>query len=116
MSSSLDSLVNNLAHGGNEFFGFEDHNEPQYKLLIRKGIYPYQNMDNWDHFEETTLPPRGAFHSKLNTSGVSDQEYEHACKVWRDFKIRNMGEYHNLYLRTDVILLPNIIEAFRKVC
>ena len=116
MSSSLDSLVNNLAHGGGEFFGFEDYNESQYKLLIRKGIYPYEYMDNWDRFEETALPPKSSFYSKLNMSGVSNQDYEHACKVWRDFGIRNLGEYHNLYLKTDVILLANIFEAFRKVC
>ena len=81
MSSSLDSLVNNLARGNNKFFGFEDYNESQCKLLIRKGIYPYEYMDNWDKFKETTLPPKSSFYSKLNMSGVSDQDYEHACKV-----------------------------------
>ena len=49
-------------------------------------------------------------------SGVSDQDYEHARKVWRDFEIKNLGEYHDLYLQTDVILLANVFEAFRKVC
>ena len=73
-------------------------------------------MDNWDHFEEVTLPPVSSFYSKLNMSGVSNQDYEHACKVWRDFEIKNPGEYHDLYLRTDVILLANVFEAFRKVC
>ena len=115
MSSSLDSLVTNLVHGGNEFFGFEDYNESQYKLLIRKGIYPYEYMDNMDRFAETTLPPKSSFYSKLNMSGVSDQDYENACKVWRDFGIRNLGEYHDLYLCTDVILLANVFKAFRKV-
>ena len=116
MSSSLDSLVNSLARGGNEFFGFEDYNKSQYKLLIRKGIYPYEYMDNWDRFAEPTLPPKSSFYSKLNMSGVRDQDYEHTCKVWRDFGIRNLGEYHNLYLHTDVILLANVFKAFRKVC
>ena len=55
MSSSLDSLVNNLARENNEFFGFEDYNESQYKLLIRKGIYPYEYMDDWNRFKETAL-------------------------------------------------------------
>ena len=73
-------------------------------------------MDNWGRFEETTLPTVSSFYSKLNMSGVSDQDYEHTCKVWRDFGIRNLGEYHDLYLRTDVILLANVFEAFRKVC
>ena len=116
MSSSLDSLVNNLARGNNKFFGFKDYSDPQYELLIRKGIYPYEYMDNWDKFEETTLPPKSSFYSKLNMSRVSNQDYKHACKVWRDFGIRNLGEYHDLYLKTDVILLANVFEAFRKVC
>ena len=49
-------------------------------------------------------------------SGVSETDYEHACKVWREFGINNMREYHNLYLKTDVILLANVFEAFRNVC
>ena len=116
MSSSLDPLVNNLARGNNEFFGFEDYNECQYKLLIRKGIYPYEYMDDWNRFKETTLPPKEAFYSTLNMSGVSDQDYEHTRRVWSEFGINNLGEYHDLYLHTDVILLANVFEAFRKVC
>ena len=85
LSSSLDSLVNNLAHGNNEFFGFEDYNESQYKLLIQKGIYPYEYMDDWNRFKETALPSKEAFYSKLNMSAVSDQDYEHARRVWREF-------------------------------
>ena len=91
MSSSLDSLVNNLAHGGNECFGFKDYNDSQHKLLIRKGIYPYEYMDNWDRFSETTLPPKSSFYSKLNMSGVSDQDYEHGRKVWRDLALGIWG-------------------------
>ena len=70
MSSSLDSLVNNLARGGSEFFGFENYSNHQCGLLIRKGIYPYEYMDSWDMFEEKTLPPARSFHSKLNMSGL----------------------------------------------
>ena len=66
MSSSLDSLVNNLACRGSEFFEFEEYNENQYKLFIKKGIYSYEYMTDWDKFKETKLPPREAFYSKLN--------------------------------------------------
>ena len=98
MSSSLDSLVNNLASSNYRFFGFEEYDENQRNLLIRKGIYPYEYMDSWDRFKETSLPPASSFYSKLSMSGVSDNNYNHACRVWRDFGINNMGEYHNLYL------------------
>ena len=97
MSSSLDSLVNNLARGGHEFWGFENYNCRQRELLIRKAIYPYEYMDSWDKFKETNLPRIEKFYSNLNMSGVSDGDYECACRVWREFGIRNMGEYHDLY-------------------
>ena len=116
MSSSLDSLVNNLAKGGHEFFGFEFYKKSQHELLVRKGIYPYEYMDSWDCFAETNLPPASSFYSNLNMSGVSDQDYEHACTIWREFGIRNLGEYHVLYLRIDAVLLANVFESFRRVC
>ena len=92
MSGSLDSLVNNLPKGGHQFFGFESYNDCQRELLIQKGIYPYEYMDSWDRFKETSLLSIKRFHSNLNMSGVSDADYKHACKVWREFGIRNMGE------------------------
>ena len=73
-------------------------------------------MDDWDRFKETALPPKEAFYSKLNMSGVSNQDYEHILRVWSEFGNNNLGEYQNLYLRMDVILLANVFEAFRKVC
>ena len=116
MSSSLDSLTTNLVRGGQRLFGFEEYTSKQYELLVKKGIYPYEYMSGWDRFEETKLPPKEAFYSKLNMSGVSSENYEHACKVWKEFGIRNLGEYHDLYLKTDVILLANVFKAFREVC
>ena len=116
LASSLDSLTNNLVRGGRKLFGFEDYSELQYNLLARKGIYPYEYMSSWDKFEETQLPPIKSFYSSLNMTNVSEGDYEHAQRVWKEFRIRNLGEYHNLYLRTDVILLSNMFEAFRDTC
>ena len=113
ISSSLDSLVNNLAKGGHQFFGFELYNEVQRKLLIRKRIYPYDYVDSWVKFNETSLPSIESFYSSLNMSGISDSDYEHARSVWREFRIKNIGEYHDLYLRTDVVLLANVFDSFR---
>ena len=89
MSSSLDSLVNNLAHGGNYHFGFKEYSENQYKLLTKKGIYPYEYMTDWDKFKETKLPPREAFYSKLNMSGVSEEDYEHENGTWKEFGLKD---------------------------
>ena len=77
MSSSLDALVNNLAKGGHEFWGFESYNPEQKKLLIRKGVYPYEYMDSWEKFGES-LPNIDKFYCKLNMSGISIEDYEHA--------------------------------------
>ena len=82
MSSSLDSLVNNLAKGGHQFFGFESYNDRQSKLLVRKGIYPYEYMDSWDRFKETSLSSIERFYSSLSMNGISDSDYEQAQSVW----------------------------------
>ena len=116
MSSSLDSLVNNLAKEDHRFWGFEEYSDKQRELLIRKGIYTYEDMDSWDKFNKTSLPSRDKFYSNLYMSGVGNKEYEHARNVWRESGIRNMGEYHDLYLKTDTVLLANVFESFRSVC
>ena len=116
MSSSLDSLVNNLSRGGHKFRGFMGYTRKQWSLLVRKGVYPYEYMDSWSKFEEDRLPSINDFYSKLNMSGISDDDYEHAKRVWGEFGLRNLVEYHDLYLKTDVILLSNVFEKFRKVC
>ena len=117
MSSSLDSLTKNLVSGGSkQLFGFEDYSELQYELLTRKGIYPYEYMSSWDCFEEMQLPPIEAFYSKLSMSSISSDDYQHAQRVWKEFRIHNLGDYQDLYLRTDVVLLRNVYEAFRETC
>ena len=73
-------------------------------------------VDSWDKFEEKQLPIKDEFYSKLNMSGISEKDHQHACKVWNEFGLKNMGDYHDLYLKTDVILLANVFELFRKVC
>ena len=91
MVSSLDSLTNNLVKGGRKLMGFEDFSEEQYELLVRKGIYPYEYMSSWDRFTEMELPPKKKFYSNLTMSNISNEDYEHAKKVWKEFKIKNLG-------------------------
>ena len=109
MSSSLDSLTKNLVRGGKKLFGFEDYSELQYGLLTRKGVYPYEYINSWDGFEETQLSPISAFYSNLNMSSISEEDYQHAQRVWK-------GDSHDLYLRTDVALMANVYESFRDTC
>ena len=113
MASSLDSLTNNLIKGSQKLTRFKDYSEDQYALIVRKEVYPYEYMTSWDKFMEAQLPPKQAFYSSLNMSNISRRDYEHVQKVWRAFNLKNMGMYHDFYLKTDVILLANVFEAFR---
>ena len=73
-------------------------------------------MSSWDKFDEMRLPPKGAFYSNLNMSDISNQDYSHGQDVWKGFGRKNLGECHDLYLKTDVILLSHISEVFRSTC
>ena len=115
MASSLDSLSRNLVGSVTKLFGFEDYSELQYELLTRKGVYPYEYMTSSDRFEES-IPPIEAFYSKLNMSKIRGNNYQHAQRVWKEFGIHNLGDYHDLYLRINVVLLANVFEAFRDTC
>ena len=91
MFSSLDSLTKNLVSRGKKLFGFEDYSQLQYDLLTRKGVYPYEYIHSWDQSNETQLPPIDAFYSNLNMSSISEEDYQHAQKVWEQFGIHNLG-------------------------
>ena len=114
MASSLKSLVGNL--------GLEKLKETRkefgkkFKLMKRKGIYPYDYMNGIEKFSEKKLPTKEEVYSKLNDCEVSDDDYNHAKKVWKEFGVKNLGEYHDLYLKSDVLLLADVFEEFRNVC
>ena len=84
--------------------------------MTKKGIYSYDYMNGIEKFSEEKLPPKEAFYSKLNDCGVSDEDYEYAQNIWKEFEIKNLGEYHDLYLKSDVLLLADVFEEFRNIC
>ena len=73
-------------------------------------------MDGWEKFEEKSLPPKDAFYSRPNMKGISDQDYEHAQQVWNTMEKKTLGCFHDTYLKTDVLLLADVFEAFRGTC
>ena len=97
MASSLEFLVGNLVD--EKLKETKKEFGDGAKLMTRKGIYPYDYMNGIEKFKETQLPPKEKFFSKLNDCGVSDEDYEHTQKVWKKFGIKNLGEYHDLYLK-----------------
>ena len=88
----------------------------KFVLLLRKGVYSYEYMDSWERFDETSLPDKEAFYSELNLEDITDKDYEHAQKVWEVFRIKNLGEYHDLYVQCDTLLLADVFENFRDKC
>ena len=84
-------------------------------MLLRKAVYPYEDTDNWEKLDETALPPKEAFCSTLNLEDISDEDYAHARKVWDVFEIKYSGEYHDLYVPSDTLLLADVFENFRNV-
>ena len=97
-------------------YQFCNGNLNKFVLLLRKGVYPYEDMDNWEKFDETTLPPKEAFYSKLNLEGISSADYAHALKVWKVFGIKYCGKCHNVYAQSDTLLLADVFENFRNIC
>ena len=81
---------------------------------MQKGVYPYDYMNSMDRFDETKLPKYENFYNTLEKKHIDKKAYEHAQNVWEKLKIKNMGEYHDLYLKTDVLLLADCFEKFRE--
>ena len=84
--------------------------------MLRKGVHPYEYIDDWEKFNETTLPEKEEFYSNLNMEDITDADYMHVKKVCKDLEIKNLGEYHDLYLKIDTSLLAAVFENFRKMC
>ena len=128
LTASLDKLVRLNKYEGNEKikdwdtrFRYTSTNpyiksKTDLNLLTDKGVYPYDYMNSWDKFDETKLPKKEYFYSQLYQENITDEDYARANIVWKHFSIKNLGEYHDLYLMTDVYLLTDVFENFRDMC
>ena len=86
----------------------EDINK--FMILLRRGAYPYEYMDDWNRFDEEELPIKSDFYSSLNMKEISGIDYRHAKKVFDKFNIKNLGEYHDLYVQSDTLLLADVFD------
>ncbi|KAL4107222.1 hypothetical protein QTP88_017605 [Uroleucon formosanum] len=118
MASSLSSLAENLVTPEHENFRetakhFVAGDMP---LVTRKGVYPYEYTNSWKRLEERRIPRKIEFYSTLTETGIKESDFEHAKEVWDHFGCTTLGEYSDLYLKIDVLLLADIFENFRDVC
>ena len=114
MASSLEKLVKKLdrpkfRHTSKYF------SEQQLDLVLRKGVYPYEYLDSVEKLLETKLPPKERFTSTLSGTEISDKDYEHANKVWSEFRCKNLADYTELYCKSDVLLLADVFENLINV-
>ena len=97
-------------------YEFCNKNLNKFILLLREGAYPYECTDNWERFEETSLPNKESFYSNLNMENIDDIDYRHGNNVFKRFKLKSLGEYHDLYVQSDTLLLADVFENFRNTC
>ncbi len=114
-NASLDKLASAL--GKDEFIHTRRHTpNDKVDLMIRKGTFCYDFWDDPEKGKVTQLPPREQFYSRLTEEDISEQDYDHARHVWNAFQCNNLAEYHDIYLRNDVLVLADVFESFRKMC
>ena len=97
-------------------YGFCNGDIKKFILLLRKGVYPYEYMDSWERFNEISLADKKVFYSELSLEDITDKDYAHAQKVFKESKLKNLGDYHDLYVQSDTLLLADVFENFRNKC
>ena len=93
-------------------YSFCNNDLNKFVLLLRKGVYPYEYMDSWEKFNETSLPSK----EDLNMEDIDDIDYRHGNNVFKGFKLENLGDYHDLYVQSDTLLLADVFNMFRDMC
>ncbi|XP_018302107.1 uncharacterized protein, partial [Mycetomoellerius zeteki] len=118
LSTSLEKLVSYLDKSKLTITRseFRNLNTEDFDLLTRKGVFPYEYVNSVDKLDETSLPPRESFYSSLTDEVVSEDDYQHATNDLRRLCIETLGDYSDLYLKTDVLLLADVFENFRDTC
>ena len=84
-------------------------------LLLRIGVYPYEYMDSWNRFSEISLPDKKDFYSCLSMANITDIDYRHVTRLFKEFEMNNLGDYHDLYAQSYTLLLADIFENFRNM-
>ena len=97
-------------------YKFSDYDNNKFILLLQKGVYSYEYIDDRQKFNERSLPEKEDFYSQLNMEDITDADYVQSKRVCQDFQIKNLGEYHDMYVQSDTLLLADVFENFRNMC
>ncbi|XP_055839997.1 uncharacterized protein LOC129907698 [Episyrphus balteatus] len=116
LGDSIDSLARNLVPSDFIITRKCFETEQSLDLVKRKGVFPYEFLDSWQKMSEPCLPERVKFFNKLTNEECSTEDYQLAISIWNHFNCHNLKSYMEIYLKSDVVLLADIFENFRKVC
>ena len=108
----IEKLIQRFAN----IYEFCNRDLNKFILSLRKGVYPYEYIDNWERFNELLLPNKEAFYSNLNMEDITDTDYRHANEVFKELELKKLGEYHGFYVQSDTLLLADVFENFGNMC
>ena len=108
----IKDLINRFAN----IYEFCNKDINRFILLLKKGINQYEYIDSWERYDETSLPDKEAFYSSLNMEGITSVDYRHAQRVYKEFKLKNQGDNHDLYVKCDTILLVDVSQNYGNKC
>ena len=97
-------------------YKFSNHDKNKFILVLQKGVYPYEYMDDLEKFSETSLSEKEDFYRHLNMEDITDTDYAHAKRVCNNFEIKNLGKCHDLYVQSNTLMLDDVFENFRNIC
>ena len=115
MTSILDALMKNLSENDFKYLS-EEFNGKFLELIKQKGVYSYEYIDSLEKFSEDKLTVGYKFFSSLKDECISEKDYLYAIDVWNVCKMNTVGVYHDIYLKTDVLLLADVFEKFINTC
>ena len=116
LSTSLENLGNGLCN--KDFKETRKHfvKDDEFNLMRQKGVFPYSYVDCMEKMKDPNIPTKNQFYDNLREEHISDACYDRAKKVWHLFDCKNLGDYSDLYLKSDVLLLCDVFEQFRDTC
>ena len=114
-NGTSNKSINDLIEKFPNTYQFCNSDLNKFAFILKKGVYPYEYMDSWERFNETSLPPKKDFYSELTLQDISNKDYEHAQKMFNEY-CTDTGDYHDLYAQTDTLLLADVFETFREKC